>query len=70
MVKRVVAALLWFYAGWYGGAMIAWFLGVSALLGPIIGMAAAILFAGDPKRIIWSQRTPQMQARLEAISNS
>ena len=53
MTKRVLAAILWFYAGWYAGAMIAEFIGVSPLLGPLIGAAAAGLIAGDPRRIIW-----------------
>lgn len=56
MLKRVLAALLWFYAGWYGGALMADFLGVSAYLGPIIGATAAALVAGDPRRIIWTAR--------------
>jgi hypothetical protein len=55
--KRILATFLWFYAGWYGGAMLAEFLGLSPLLGPIIGTAAASLFAGDPRRIIWTTRT-------------
>jgi glycine/D-amino acid oxidase-like deaminating enzyme len=29
-------------------------LGVSLMLGPIIGAAAAALVAGDPRRIIWT----------------
>lgn len=53
MLKRTLAALLWFYAGWYLGAMIVYHLGLTAMLGPIIGLAAAALFAGDPRRIIW-----------------
>ncbi len=53
MFKRVLAALLWFYAGWYGGALLADFLGVSLLLGPIIGAATAALVAGDPRHLIW-----------------
>ena len=56
MTKRVLAALLWFYTGWYAGAMIAEFLGLSPLLGPLIGAAAAGLIAGDPRRIIWTSR--------------
>ena len=55
--KRVLAAILWFYSGWYAGAMLAEFVGVSALLGPIIGAAAAGLIVGDPRRIIWTART-------------
>ena len=56
MKKRILASVLWFYAGWYAGAILAEFLGVSPLLGPIIGMAAAALVAGDPRRIIWTSR--------------
>ena len=50
---------LWFYAGWYGGALLADFLGVSLLLGPIIGAATAgtrrrrptpLDLVGDPAR--------------------
>ena len=29
MTKRILAAFLWFYTGWYAGAMLAEFLGVS-----------------------------------------
>lgn len=56
MLKRVLAALLWFYAGWYAGNVLADLFGVSMLLGPIIGAAAAALVAGDPRRIIWTAR--------------
>lgn len=58
MKKRVLSAVLWFYTGWYGGALIAEMLGVSAALGPIVGVAAAMLFAGDPRRIIWNRPAP------------
>jgi hypothetical protein len=57
MVKRILAALLWFYAGWYGGNLIADFLGLSLALGPIIGAAAAFLIVGDPRRIIWTAKS-------------
>lgn len=56
MKKRVLATFLWFYAGWYAGAVVAEILGVSPYLGPIIGTAAAALFAGDPRGIIWTRR--------------
>jgi hypothetical protein len=54
MKKRIFATFLWFYVGWYGGALLAEFLGVSPVLGPIIGAAAAALFVGDPRRIVWT----------------
>ena len=62
MTKRVLAALLWFYTGWYAGAILAEFLGVSPVLGPLIGAAAAGLIAGDPRRIIWKPRTATASA--------
>jgi hypothetical protein len=64
MKKRVAATFLWFYAGWYAGALLAEFLGVSALIGPVIGAAAAGMFAGDPFRVIWTAKaaTPEPAA--------
>jgi hypothetical protein len=61
MKKRVLAMFLWFYAGWYAGAVIAEFVGVSPMLGPILGMAAAVLFAGDPRGVIWGSKHPAPQ---------
>jgi len=57
MKKRVFAAFLWFYTGWYGGALLAEFVGVSPFLGPLIGAAAAGLIVGDPRRIIWTAKS-------------
>lgn len=57
MKKRIAAAFLWFYTGWYGGAIIADFVGISPLLGPILGAAVAALIVGDPRRIIWTARS-------------
>ena len=56
MTKRILAAILWFYTGWYAGAMLAEILGVSPAIGPIIGAAAAGLIFADPRRMIWTAR--------------
>lgn len=56
MNKRVAAAVLWFFAGWYLGGYIALYLGVSGAIGPILGISAAGLFAGDPLRVIWKPK--------------
>lgn len=56
MSKRIAAAVLWFIAAWYLGAFIALLIGVSDLLGPILGTAAAAVFAGDPLGVIWTRR--------------
>ena len=59
MTKRVVAAFLWFYTGWYAGAFIAAMLGVSPVIGPIVGAVAAGFMVGDPLRIIWTRPAPK-----------
>ena len=56
MKRRLLAAFLWFYTWWYAGAMIADIMRVSPALGPIVGAAAAMLFVGDPRRVIWGDR--------------
>jgi hypothetical protein len=55
MSKRLLALPLWFYAGWTLGALISYTTGVSGLLGPILGLAAAAIFVGDPRHRIWSR---------------
>jgi hypothetical protein len=54
MGKRAIATVLWFLSGWYAGAFIAFFVGLSPALGPILGTAAAAIIAVDPRRIIWT----------------
>lgn len=53
MKTRCLAAILWFYTGWFVGASLAFLLGLSPVLGPIVATAAAAIIAGDPRRIIW-----------------
>ena len=67
MKKRALAAMLWFYTGWYAGAMLAEFIGVSPVLGPLIGAAAAGLIVIDPRRIIWTARTATVGSSSEAM---
>jgi hypothetical protein len=62
MTKRVVAAFLWFYTGWYAGAMIAAFIGINPAFGPILGAAAAGFCVGDPFHLFWAR-----QANAEAV---
>ena len=56
MKRRILAMFMWFYAFWYAGAIIADTFGLSPLLGPIMGAAAAAMFVGDPRKIIWPSR--------------
>jgi hypothetical protein len=52
-MKRLAASLLWLYAFWYLGSMIAAFAGVPDLLGPTLGLAAGLIVGFDPKHVIW-----------------
>lgn len=67
MKKRALAAMLWFYTGWYAGALLAEFIGVSPVLGPLIGAAAAGLIVIDPRRIIWTAQTATVGSSSEAM---
>jgi len=67
MKKRTLAAILWFYTGWYAGAMLAEFIGVGAALGPIIGAAAAGLVFADPRRIIWTAQAATAGSSNEVL---
>ncbi len=57
MLTRIVAAFLWLLAGWNGGAIIAEVLGISVILGPILGLTAAFLVAVDPLHAVWHRPT-------------
>ncbi len=72
MKKRALAAVLWFYAAWYTGAMVAQVLGLSPALGPIFGTAAAAMVAGDPRGLIWHRPAapPVPDGARSAIENA
>lgn len=69
MKKRVLAGLLWFYTIWYAWSMIASTLGVSEMLGPVLGLIAAALFAGDPLGRIWSSTGDRPTATVRAAGS-
>ncbi len=53
MKKRVLASLLWFYAGWFAGASVAAFFDLGPAIGPIVGSAAAVAVALAPSRYLF-----------------
>jgi hypothetical protein len=72
MTKRIVAGTLWFFAGWYLGAFVAEFLGLSPLLGPIWGTSVAALITLDPRHVIWPtpDRAPSPKAESQPVAES
>jgi len=69
MKKRALAAILWFLAGWYGGALIAMFTGASPYIGPVLGTVAAALVAGDPFGWIWVRPRKAASPEPEAATS-
>jgi hypothetical protein len=64
--KRIAIAGLWFYAAWTAWSFAAFAFGVNEAFGPIIGLVAAGVVAGDPRRMIWRPTvvtTPQTTPR-------
>ena len=55
MKKRIAAAVLWFYAGWFLGSLVAFAMGLTPLLAPMVATAVATIVAGDPRRLIWAR---------------
>ena len=61
-MKRTAAALLWFLSGltlgdFIGFVLPTWGIAVMPGLGLILGAAAAAIFVGDPRHLIWSRPT-------------
>ena len=54
-MKRLVAATFWFIDGWFVGAAVAWALGISPVLAPVLALATAGIIVADPRRIIWAR---------------
>lgn len=68
--KRLLAAILWFYAGWTAAAFAAMIYGFDGIVGPLAGTVAAAFFAGDPLHMIWHSRltTKPATARLASVN--
>ena len=71
MKKRVTAGVLWFFAAWYAWNVIAAMISVSAAPGPVFGLLAALLLAGDPFGSIWRPKpVPETTAALSMSRES
>ena len=70
MIKRIAAALLWFYVVWAAWNAVVLVTGWSILLGPVIAAAVSAVIAGDPMHSIWAPRASgaRTKSRLESIN--
>ena len=69
MKKRIAAAVLWFFTGWFVGSFGAFALGLSPSLGPIVATAAALIIAMDPRQVIWTRSTAPTVAHARQVHN-
>ena len=53
MGKRIASGVLWLLAGWYLGNILAYHAGWNMLFGPVLGIVAAVIVAGDPFGLLW-----------------
>lgn len=59
MLKRLVTIALWFLLGWTLGAFLVWAIGAPEILGPMLGLAAALIVAVLPRAALaWSAHGP------------
>jgi hypothetical protein len=58
-----VAAFLWLLAGWTSGGLAAYVLGLPAMTGPLLGLAAALFVGWDPVGRIWAPRPDRQRIR-------
>jgi hypothetical protein len=63
MKKRIAAAVLWFFTGWFVGSFGAFALGLTPALGPIVATVAALIIAVDPRHLIWAKPATATVAR-------
>ena len=55
MNKRLVAGVLWLFAGWYLGNLLAFTFGLGDLLGPTLGVVAGLMISADPFHLLWDR---------------
>ena len=69
MVKRIVAAPLWFLAVWTIWSLVAYVAGLPFGGGAILGALVAAFIVLDPAGAIWNRQTRQ-QERLEPAAQA
>ena len=62
MGKRIASGVLWLLAGWYLGNLLAYHAGWNMLFGPALGIAAAVIVAGDPFGLLWRRAASRSAA--------
>ena len=59
MTKRATGALLWFAVTWFGFEILWSVADVPRMLGPLLGMAIALIVATDPTGRFWASTSSE-----------
>ncbi len=68
MRKRTLIAVLWFFATWTGYELGVQFVGLPPVLGPLLGLAMAAFWGGDPFGVVYG--TPAAPAVASAARHA
>ena len=67
MKKRLLAAALWFYVSWYAWSLIAAWLTLPDVLGPLVALAIAGFVGLDPLHRIWNRALVSEPSALSSL---
>ena len=68
MRKRTLIAALWFFAAWTGWELALQFADLPRMVGPLLGVAMAAFWAGDPLGVVFGK--PSAPAAVIAASHA
>ena len=69
-MKRIAAAPLWFFVGWYVGSAVAWAFGLGAFLAPMTAVVLAGLVVVDPRGVIWTDGPRENNPASRAVGTA
>jgi hypothetical protein len=70
VLRRVVAAFLWFLAAWVGYEIVWSMTDVPRMLGPLLAGGVAAIVAVDPLRLFWPVQTGRQSDKPSEVAIS
>jgi hypothetical protein len=68
MRKRTLIAALWFFAAWTGWELVLQFSDLPRVVGPLLGVAMAAFWGGDPFGLVYGK--PSAPAAASAVRHA
>jgi hypothetical protein len=67
-MKRIAAAPLWFFVGWFVGSAAAWTFGLGAFLAPMTALVLTGIVVADPRGVIWNSRPSEKSRASHTVA--